>query len=118
MYSSTIARSVLLSGFILGGNALAQSPSYTPFGNGCEGSADIPVLDADAHFPPVLGGLFRAELSNLPDGPAIGILGLSNTSWAGFALPLNLDFIGMPGCTLYTDLLRTKTLTAVGGRAN
>lgn len=32
-------------------------------------------------------------------------LGTNTTRWAGAPLPLSLSFLGMPGCSVYTDLL-------------
>ena len=42
----------------------------------------------------------------------IGVLhfGLSTTSWGSFALPLNLNFIGMTGCSLYHDIVVSENI--------
>ena len=36
-------------------------------------------------------------------------LGTSNQAWGPFALPLRLDPLGMPGCTLYTSVDQLAT---------
>ena len=42
----------------------------------------------------------------------IGVLhfGLSTTNWGSFALPLNLNFIGMTGCSLYHDIVVSENI--------
>lgn len=97
--------------------ALAQEAKYTQFGTGCAGSIGVPLLEANPGSFPELDSTFTARLSNVPDGISIGILGLSATDWAGFSLPMDLGSLGMSGCTLYTNLLRTTELTSVGGQA-
>ena len=46
----------------------------------------------------------------------IGVLhfGLSNTVWGAFALPLNLNFIGMTGCTLFQDIVVSENIGTSG----
>ena len=98
MHRSHIACSALLSCLVFAGPALAQFPSYTQFETGCAGTVGVPLLEAEPGFLPVLGGTFRARLSNVPDGLSLGIVGLSTTDWVGFDLPLDLVIVGMlPG---------------------
>jgi len=42
---------------------------------------------------------------------------VSNTTWAGLALPLDLGVVGMTGCTLYTSIDITVTVPMVGSTA-
>jgi len=117
MHCALASCGTLLACFALASQVLPQDPTYSNFASGCPGSAGIPLLEADAGSLPELGSSFRARLSNVPAvGFAVGITGLSTTTWSGFTLPLDLGLIGMPGCTLYTDMRRTATIIIVGGQ--
>jgi hypothetical protein len=72
---------------------------YSAFGAGCAGTAGTPTLSTVGL--PWLGDTLGIVLNALPSGaPALVELGLSDTAWAGLALPLGLGAIGMPGCAL------------------
>lgn len=43
-----------------------------------------------------------------PQSLAFAGLGFGSTSWAGYALPLNLGLFGLPGCTGYVDILSAQ----------
>ncbi|MHC5064099.1 MAG: hypothetical protein ACYTG5_09000 [Planctomycetota bacterium] len=96
------------------------SGSHRAFGTGCAGAAGVPSLDlAPAEGPPALGAEYSLVLSQVPDsGIGLGIVGLSQTSWGAFDLPVDLSIIGtQPSCLLYTDLRRQIPLMISGGQA-
>jgi hypothetical protein len=65
----------------------------------------------DIGMQSIQGGV-RIHLSQAPHNvPAVLLLGLSTTSWLGTPLPLALDPIGLPGCSLRTavDLMHLTT---------
>ena len=55
---------------------------------------------------PRLGETFTAEISNLPSSALLTAvaIGLSDTSWSGIPLPLDLAIVGAPTCSLYNDM--------------
>ena len=54
---------------------------------------------------PVLGGTLTSEISGLTTGAtAFMMVGGSNTTFVGAPLPLELGFLGVPGCFLLQDL--------------
>jgi hypothetical protein len=54
----------------------------------------------------------RVHLSGAPPGAsAILLLGFSSASWLGHGLPLPLDALGLPGCSLATSVDLTATAT-------
>lgn len=96
-----------------------------PFGVGCAGPAGVPVMGSDpSAWPsslPWRGATFHAQLSNLGSDPThvpLRVVGVSNSSWNGAPLPLGLGLLGMPGCTLYTDLVSVEVLGNNGGVAD
>ncbi len=92
---------------------LRPSATYTTYGTGCSGAAGVPTLVAAAATPrPVVGATFNLEISNLPFGIALVGTGFSNTTYNGLPLPLPLDALGMPNCTLWAA---PEVLTAVVG---
>jgi hypothetical protein len=53
-----------------------------------------------------------------PSSTAIAYLGTSSTTWLGVPLPLNLGFMQLPGCAIYTDLaVPLPTFTNISGHA-
>lgn len=58
-----------------------------------------------------------AMVDGRPGAPAVLVLGGSRTRYQGAGLPLDLSFLAMPGCSLYTDVLATVpfSLNAAGG---
>lgn len=78
---------------------------------------------AAGHFAyvnaPNLGNInFTLALADgLPSAPAVLVLGTSRTTYLGAPLPIDLAFLQMPTCSLYTDVLTTLSLSldASGG---
>jgi len=71
------------------------------FGTGCAGSAGTPTLRTEGGRRPWLTDTLVVEASPVPaTSAALLWLGASRTQWAGFALPIDLAILGMPGCFL------------------
>jgi hypothetical protein len=102
---------VLFGGQGLAGNlfdtwdySLRNPPAYRTFGIGCAGTAGTPELASVFGQLPWLGEKFTIVLTKLPRAaPALVFLGRSNSSWGAVRLPLPLDSLGMPGCTLFVS---------------
>ncbi len=74
----------------------------TPFGAGCPGSGGItPVISTAGGVPSPGNAGFRVYVSKALGGSAaVLVLGVSDASWGGIPLPVDLGFVGMPGCSL------------------
>jgi hypothetical protein len=74
-------------------------------GRGCPGSAGTPLLDDPPNARPALGTTFPLQLTALPAQPGAVLLalGFGFARWNGFALPLGLDPMGLPGCELWVE---------------
>jgi len=88
------------------------------FGTGCQGAGGVPAITSHRAVPRT-NGLLSIDITSLPpnsllDSP-IGIIGFSNTLSGALPLPFDLGVIGLTGCTLYTSLDRTQTLTNNAG---
>lgn len=70
----------------------------TPFGTGC--GAPPLALAGVLSAPPSLGSTAQAAITNAPSPVAFVALGVSNTTFGPFTLPVSLASIGMPGCNL------------------
>ncbi len=71
----------------------------TAFGAGCG------MTLAAAGQRPTLGATFVADIGGIPAGTtAFMMVGASNSSFVGLSLPLELGFLGVPGCFLLQDL--------------
>jgi hypothetical protein len=68
------------------------------FGTGC-GTPPL-ALAAIPSAPPSIGATAQAAISNAPTPFAFVALGVSNTTFGPFTLPVSLASIGMPGCNL------------------
>jgi hypothetical protein len=69
---------------------------------------------------PWIGATFTARLTNLGGVSAslpFLVFGDSNSQWGATALPLDLSFISMSGCSLYTDPMLIVGLVNLGGTA-
>jgi hypothetical protein len=71
------------------------------YGAGCGGLG----LAAQPGSRPVLGSTFLASASGIaPSATTFMMIGLSSATFAGLPLPLELSFVGMPGCFLHQDM--------------
>jgi len=79
---------------------VAAQAAANPFGSGCTGSNGVPMVGATQG--PSLGQPFTLNLTSLPLQPGfVWLMWSTNSdSWAGQMLPLDLAFIGAPGCML------------------
>jgi hypothetical protein len=104
-YDPWRARSVLFGSTTDGNDTWEYGPTHaaslTSFGVGCAGSSGAPSLSARPL--PWLGDTLTIEASNLAAGPAVVLLGPSDTVWSGTPLPFDLGPLGMPGCQLLVD---------------
>ena len=124
-YDVMRAKTVLFGGLNGFGVALSDTwvysapviGSWTAVGSGCAGSAGVPSLRPIANARPVVGTMFPLEVTNVVDGSVAIATGLSNVVWQGVSLPVVMDAVGMPGCTVYTSIDFFDFVTAVGGRA-
>jgi hypothetical protein len=95
------------------GGAPVTLAAATTFGTGCVGAAGVPALVPQMR--PVLGQTFAASLTNVAGtGLGFAVFGLSNTAWYYVPLPLDLGFVGLPGCRQYTDILAVDTFVLTG----
>ncbi|MFM1873670.1 MAG: hypothetical protein RL398_3092 [Planctomycetota bacterium] len=98
----------------------ANFPGSNPIGAGCAGAAGVPQVVQD--HPAWLGETYRATVSNLAlGGLAVGLVGLSNTTWSGGSLPFPLLFLypnTAANCQLLVSPDASLFLPAVGGSAN
>jgi hypothetical protein len=80
--------------------------TYGTFGTGCHGTARPPALAASNR--PWIGEILHLELTQLParQNGALAV-GLSDQSWNGVPLPLDLSPLGMTGCTLHVSVEAT-----------
>ena len=80
--------------------SLGPVASYSFYGNGCSGSRG-PLSLGVVGQGPAINSLFRVQVNNLPlTGPTFMSLGFSNTTFGTTSLPLNLGFLGAPGCDM------------------
>lgn len=87
------------------------------YGAGCEGSAGVPRLSCAVR--PQLGAALAMRVANVPaPGLALLVMGLSNSTWNGLPLPLNLLSTGAPGCWVLVSADATNLGIASGGVAN
>lgn len=90
---------------------------YGFFGAGCAGTLGITHVLATSQ--PTIGGTLSTTLDNLQFGIAVMVIGLSNTLSGGtIPLPLDLGFLGAPGCPLRVSLDVTATIVGAGTTAN
>lgn len=98
------------------------APSYTPFGVGCPApGGPVPVLDVVGDEPPRLGSTTQLRVTSLPVGLSLPVfvLGFSNT-WepsSSHPLPIDLGFLGWPGCQQLVSNEFLDAVPALGGQA-
>jgi hypothetical protein len=86
--------------------------------NQCPGSKGQEPYVAFGGYPTQGNNQFGFGIASaVPYAPALGFVGLSRTKYNGLPLPLDLTGIGMPGCSLATDIVVVLNLTtnAQGG---
>ncbi|MGE3175296.1 MAG: hypothetical protein AB7O97_21910 [Planctomycetota bacterium] len=111
------------SGWAQGGDQLmanallhvANTAKYHTYGDGCVGTAGVPVLAPVVGSRPVLGASVQVTVTNAPFDAGIMLLGFSDTLSGGIPLPFDLTFLGMTGCSLLTDAFQTDFLIGAGG---
>ena len=89
---------------------------YGYIGAGCAGTLGIPGNKATT--PPVLGGTCTLVVDKLPFDLGVMALGVSNTISGIGPLPVDLTFLGMPGCPLRVSFEATATLLGAGNTAS
>jgi hypothetical protein len=126
IFDPKLGASILVGGAVNGnrstptdliwGYASAKPGSFRAFGQGCRGTAGVPVLNGT---PPWIGETQVLTLSPVPN-PAVALLpiGRSNTRWGGIPLPLDLGGMGAPGCNLSVEPLLIFAVGGQGGSAN
>jgi photosystem II stability/assembly factor-like uncharacterized protein len=97
-----------------------RRPGAAIFGAPCAGHGLPPALAVDPQQQARVGRPLRLRCEGaLPATAAHLLLGLSNSSWAGGALPTDLGAIGMPGCSLLVGPeLAFSAVTDAGGNAS
>ena len=76
----------------------------TAFGQGCAGASIEPGFASQPYQVPYLGMTFGARLYAAPFGqPSVVAFGASSSAAGATPLPVSLQFVGMPGCTLFTS---------------
>ena len=107
-YDSARGRTVVFGGFDgtaaiqdtweLGGNAA----TYRTFGTGCDGSNGLPPRLEPQNMP-TLGTTTSVDITDLPGSSGFVFLagGLSDLTWGGLQLPIDLSSIGLTGCRAY-----------------
>jgi hypothetical protein len=117
-----IARSTLFGGTLFNPRvwngtihyANVGTASYGVFGAGCQGSNGVPSLAAASGSLPKIGSTLTLDLTSMraSGGAVVVILGTRND------MPVDLSGVGMPGCTLHTNLLLLFPIANVGGSAS
>jgi hypothetical protein len=75
--------------------------SYIEGAPGCLGTSGTPSLGAAPGSRPWLGDRFDVDLGGVsPGATALMATGFSMSSWGPHRLPLDLSFVGAPGCAL------------------
>jgi PKD repeat protein len=89
---------------------------YGYIGAGCAGSLGVPGNRSTTQ--PVLGGAATIVVDRLPFDLGVLALGVSRTISAIGPLPVDLGFLGMPGCPLRVSFEATLTLLGAGNTAS
>ena len=95
-----------------------QRPGARSFGTACAGHATPPTLAVDPLAQARIGEVVNVNGANLRIGQlaAFLLVGLSNSTWNGLALPADLTPVGMTGCPLLVsgDLVLTGGISGTG----
>ena len=86
---------------------------FSPFGNGCAGSAG--VLQLSSAGTPQLGQSFQVTVSGVPGAGAM-LVGGSNTVFGPLMLPFDFTSIGAPGCSLLVSPDILQNVTSMGNQ--
>lgn len=79
---------------------------FVDSGTACAPTVAKPILGFSGDTHVAHPGGIEVRVENVPPGmPAFLSMGSSTTSWFGFPLPLDLGFVGMPGCFLYQNAI-------------
>ncbi len=74
---------------------------YDAYSPACRGGASLDPLLRRESVDPYIGDSFGVRFERiLPNTFGFLVIGVSNTSWNGIPLPLDLGWFGMPGCKL------------------
>jgi PKD repeat protein len=85
------------------------------FAPGCAGTLGVTHQTTVSH--PTLGGTLSVSLDNMPFALGVMVVGFSNTVSGFGPLPVDLGFIGAPGCPLRVSLDATDTILGAGTTA-
>lgn len=90
----------------------------TQFGSGCSGGGITPTLIAIT--PPTLGTNMTLRAGNLSFAAiaTVGAVGLTDQTWNGVPLPIDLSSVGLPGCSLLIDPALTTFATQNAANAS
>ena len=107
-YVSSLKKSFLFGGFSstqltdTWEYATSSPAALTYAGSGCAGSSGTPQMGNEGL--PWIGDSFDVLVAQAGTAPTIFFFGLSDQSWLGTTLPLDLGILNAPGCTLYIAL--------------
>ena len=84
---------------------LVDPATYSSFGAGCAGSTGVPNLAPVLGARPWIGEVLQLQLTGAPPASQpLLVLGLSDSTWGSFSLPLDLSFTGLPGCFAHVSV--------------
>lgn len=92
----------------------------TPYGAGCSTSRTLPTLDVESGTF-AIGTSYELRITGFASSrPVFHWVGLSNTTWSGIPLPLDLAPLGFNGCSILAsiELELPGVLTDSRGRAD
>jgi hypothetical protein len=124
VYDTLRARVVQIGGVDGNQNPLSEVRDYGPiwrasfqsYAPGCPGTAGLPNLQARVGGLPWIGGVLVLDLAPVPPATNAALTnGISRTLLGSVPLPLDLGFLGMPGCALAASLEINMPLTGSGG---
>jgi hypothetical protein len=89
------------------------------FGQGCPGAGGAVPLASTTGGPPLPANPAWTHVVSQANAqiPALLILGVDRTMYAGIPLPLDLSVIHASGCFLFTDIVTSIQTTTLGGGA-